>query len=163
MCSRFLAKHSALRRAANDFNHEQLSFRPMHATNICRRAVQKKAPCTVAMYKIRLATSLWPFTVFGFQVLCDRLSVDLQCLTRYSPPPRSSFSQDCVSLNPASKDRLFPRRLKALPSKSKAASLWWTWLSQTNKDNPFPASAKMTFTSLKPAARRLSLLSRNTK
>src|SRR5580692_1154897 len=37
MCSRFLAKHSAFRRAANDFNHEQMSFRPMHATSVVER------------------------------------------------------------------------------------------------------------------------------
>src|SRR5579872_1643044 len=80
MCFRFLAKHSASRRAANDFNHEQTTFHPMHATNICRRAVQRRRPCTLAMYEIRLARSSRTFTACNLhtvQVLCERLSVDL--------------------------------------------------------------------------------------
>jgi len=40
-----LAKHSAFRRAANDFNHEQMSFRPMHATSVVER------PKAGAMYR----------------------------------------------------------------------------------------------------------------
>src|SRR5579863_3070357 len=38
MCSRFLAKHSAFRRAANDFDHEQMFFRPMQATSVADRS-----------------------------------------------------------------------------------------------------------------------------
>ena len=38
MCSRFLAKHSAFRRAASDVNHEQMSFRPMHATSVVEQS-----------------------------------------------------------------------------------------------------------------------------
>jgi hypothetical protein len=41
----------------------------------------KKAPCTLAMYKIRLVTSSRTFTACGLrtvQVVCERLSVDLQ-------------------------------------------------------------------------------------
>jgi hypothetical protein len=44
MCSRFLAKHSAFRRAANDVNHEQMSFRPTHATSVVAQSFSRRPP-----------------------------------------------------------------------------------------------------------------------
>src|SRR4249920_1801366 len=79
MCSRFLAKRSAFRRAANDVNHEQMSFRPTHATSVVEQSKEG------AMYSCYVQGptryTLAAFTACSLctlQILCERLCVDLQ-------------------------------------------------------------------------------------
>src|ERR1700686_3771562 len=76
-CSRFLAKHSAFRRAANDVNHEQMSFGPMHATSVVEQSKRRRHVLLLCTRSDSLhPRGLLPLAC-TLQVLCERLSVDL--------------------------------------------------------------------------------------
>src|ERR1700730_258255 len=72
MCCRFSAKASAFRRAANDFHHEQVFFRPMHATSVVE---QPKSSRHVLLLRTR-SDSLHPRALLTLMVcVLSRFSV----------------------------------------------------------------------------------------
>src|SRR5271154_2486832 len=90
MCSRFLAKHSAFRRAANNFDHEQMSFRPMHATSFVGRSKRRRHSAPADSTNVRDEVNSKPPHAKPAYAAPRIVSEFIVCATRHAPDTRYS-------------------------------------------------------------------------